>query len=195
MTGLCFSEEATMQTRSHTPAVILALAAAFAGSPAGAVDYTADFSRMDNLETIRPLVEGCEDFDAMELYRDRMTSSKDLEAMRRTLTAIGLGLFLRCPEGVTGQGIEAVRAQEQPEHPEYSVDFTRIEDFETLRPLVDGCTDFGGLEQLRDKLAATADLNDMRESLVDIGFGVFVDCPAGVTGPGITPSEYRKSGE
>jgi len=183
-----------MTTRCDIPAAILALAAAAAGGSAGAVDYTADFSRMDNLETIRPLVEGCEDFDAMELYRDRMTSSKNLEDMRRSLTAIGLGMFLRCPEGIRGQGIEAVKEQVQPQHPEYSVDFTRVEDFENLRPLVEGCTDFGGLAQLRDTLAATADLNDMRESLVDIGFGVFVDCPAGVTGPGITPSEYQQKG-
>ena len=39
--------------------------------PAVATDYTVDFSRVDDLESIRPLVEGCTDFDAMELYRDK----------------------------------------------------------------------------------------------------------------------------
>ena len=67
------------------------------------------------------------------------------------------------------------------------MDFTRIKDFESLRPLVKGCADFGGLEEFRDRLESAANLNDMAATLEDIGFGVFDGCPAGIAGDGITP--------
>ncbi len=171
-------------TRWYTTTLIMAIL--LASDVAVATDYTVDFSRMDNLEIIRPLVESCKDFDAMELYRDRMQSSKNLEEMRRTLSAIGLGMFIQCPDGITGPGIAPVKKFTQPDKPEYSVDFTRIEDFEILRPLVKGCADFGALEHFRGRLESVANLNDMRQSLKEVGFGVFAECPPGISGQGIT---------
>ena len=167
----------------------LMMAMPLASDSVVATDYTVDFSRMDNLEIIRPLVESCEDFDAMELYRDRMTASQNLEEMRRTLSAIGLGMFIGCPEGISAPGIAAVKKPGRPDKPEYSVDFTRVEDFESLRPLVKGCADYGALEHFRERLEAAADLNAMRESLQEVGFGVFADCPEGISGPGITAAK------
>jgi hypothetical protein len=175
--------------RTRLLTTMLMMAMPLASGLAVATDYTVDFSRMNDLEAIRPLVEGCEDFDAMELYRDRMTSSKNLEDMRRTLSAIGLGMFIRCPDGITGPGITPVKQPGQPDKPEYSVDFTRVEDFEVLRPLVKGCADFGALEHFRDRLESVANLNDMRQSLKEVGFGVFAECPPGISGMGITAAK------
>ena len=168
---------------------LLMMAMPLANTWVAAMDYTVDFSRMDDLEIMRPLVEGCEDFDAMELYRDRMKSSENLEEMRRTLSATGFGMFIDCPDGVTGQGITPVKKSAPPTKPEYSVDFTRVKDFESLRPLVKGCADFGALEHFRDRLESAANLNDMRRSLQEVGFGVFADCPEGISGLGITPTQ------
>jgi len=154
-----------------------------------ATDYTVDFSRVEDLERIRPLVSGCADFDAMELYRSRMESIANLEDMRPTLSAIGLGMFSGCPEGITGSGIAAIKKSAAAAAPGYSVDFTRVRDFETLRPLVTGCKDFGGLEHFRDKLEASSNLNDMAKTLKGLGYGMFDGCPAGISGPGITPVE------
>lgn len=154
---------------------------------AAATDYTVDFSRVQNLESLRPLVKGCADFDAMEAFRAKMESTPDLESMRPILSGIGMGLFNDCPDGITGGGIAAVKQYAAAAKPGYSVDFTRVRDFETLRPLVMGCGDFGGMEQIRGKLEAAKNLNDLAASLKDIGFGMFDDCPAGVSGAGIAP--------
>lgn len=150
-----------------------------------AIDYTVDFSQMDNLESLRPLVEGCEDFDSLELYRDKMTTTGDLETLRTSLAAIGLGMFLRCPDDISGPGISAVK-QAGYTPPDYTVDFTRVEDFETLRPLVQDCSEFGGLENIRGRLENAADLNELRATLVTFGFGMFDECPDGIAGKGIT---------
>jgi hypothetical protein len=154
-----------------------------------ATDYTVDFSRVEDLESIRPLVKGCADFDAMELYRSKMESIANLEDMRTTLSAIGLGMFNNCPASITGTGISAIKKSAAAAAPGYSVDFTRVKDFETLRPLVTGCKDFGGLEYFRPRLEATSNLNDMAKTLKGLGYGMFDACPAGISGPGITPVE------
>jgi len=159
---------------------LLAIALPMLSSAALATDYTVDFSRVDNLESIRPLVRGCADFDAMELYRSKMESIANLEDMRPTLSAIGLGMFNECPEGISGAGIAAIKTHVAAAAPGYSVDFTRVEDFESLRPLVTGCADFGGLEH---------DLNDMASTLKGLGYGMFDECPAGISGAGISPVE------
>ena len=70
--------------RKYLPMIALPLLS----SAAVATDYTVDFSRVDNLESIRPLVKGCADFDAMELYRSKMESIANLEDMRPTLSAM-----------------------------------------------------------------------------------------------------------
>ena len=36
---------------------------------------------------------------------------------------------------------------------------------------------------------AAASMEDMRKTLTNVGFGMFEDCPRGVAGPGITPSQ------
>jgi hypothetical protein len=165
------------------------LALPLLSSAATATDYTVDFSRVENLESIRPLVKGCADFDAMELYRGRMESIANLEEMRPTLTAIGLGMFNDCPEGISGDGIAAIKTQTAAAAPGYSVDFTRVEDFEILRPLVSGCADFGALEHFRPRLEAAKNLNDMATTLKGLGYGMFDECPAGISGAGISPVE------
>jgi hypothetical protein len=165
---------------------ILALAA----GPATAADYTVDFTRIDDLESLRPLVQQCGDFDALEIYRDKMQNSTNLETtMRDRLAGIGFALFNDCPDNLSGPGIAEVRPPEISPTMDYAVDFTRVKNFATLRPLVTDCRDFGGLESFRPRLEKAADnLEDMRKTLVNLGFGMFEDCPQGVAGPGITPS-------
>jgi len=157
-------------------------------SLAMATDYTVDFSRIDNLESIRPLVQQCGDFDALEIYRSKMEKSTDLEQLRSTLSSVGFALFNDCPDNITGPGIAPVKQPEASATVDYSVDFTRVKDFETLRPLVNECRDFGALEAFRAKMQDAARLEDIRKTLTNVGFGMFEDCPRGVSGPGITPS-------
>jgi hypothetical protein len=166
---------------------LLVTALGMLSQAAAATDYTVDFSRVEDLESIRPLVEGCADFDALELYRQRLESTANLEQMRATLSGIGFGMFIDCPDGISATGISAVASHKAAENPGYSVNFTRIQDFESLRPLVEGCADFGALEHFRDRMEASANLEDMRKTLTEVGFGMFDKCPAGVSGPGITP--------
>jgi len=78
-----------------------------------ALDYLVDFTRIDDLESVRPLVERCSDFGALEFYRDRLESAENLESMRETLIRNGMGMFNDCPGGINGAGIAPV---EQPEH-------------------------------------------------------------------------------
>jgi hypothetical protein len=168
---------------------LLMLALALLSGAAVATDYTVDFSRVENLESIRPLVRGCADFDAMELYRSKMESIASLEDMRPTLAAIGLGMFNGCPDGISGDGIAAIKTQTAAAAPGYSVDFTRVEDFESLRPLVSGCADFGALEHFRPRLEAAENLNDMATTLKGLGYGMFDECPGGISGAGVSPVE------
>lgn len=162
---------------------------ALVGGAATATDYSVDFTRIDDLESIRPLVQQCGDFDALEIYRDKMQNSPNLESMRDRLAGVGFALFNDCPDNLSGPGIAAVKPPETSPTMDYSVDFTRVKDFATLRPLIRECRDFGGLESFRPRLEKSADnLEDMRKTLVNLGFGMFEDCPQGVAGPGITPS-------
>jgi hypothetical protein len=165
------------------------LALPLVSGPAIAMDYTVDFSRIDNLESIRPLVQQCADFDALEIYRNKMETSTNLEELRSTLTSVGFALFNTCPDNISGPGIAPVRQPEASLTMDYSVDFTRVKNFEVLRPLIEECRDFGGLEAFRDRLQSTPSLDDMRKTLTSVGFGMFEDCPRGISGPGITPSQ------
>jgi hypothetical protein len=70
---------------------------------------------------------------------------------------------------------------------DYTVDFTRVKDLESLRPLVQNCADFDALEHYREILQTSANLEAMRDTLTDLGFGMFDECPADIAGPGITP--------
>ena len=74
-----------------------------------AADYIVDFTRVEDFESMRPLVTGCNDYSAMELYRDRMQSSKNLEGMRETFIRTGLGMFNECPDDISGPGIALVK--------------------------------------------------------------------------------------
>jgi hypothetical protein len=166
----------------------LLLAMPLFSGPAIAMDYSVDFSRIDNLESIRPLVQQCGDFDALEIYRSKMESSTNLEELRSTLSSVGFALFNKCPDNITGPGISPVRQPEASLTMDYSVDFTRVKNFEVLRPLIEECRDFGGLESFRSRLQSTDSLDTMRKTLINVGFGMFEDCPPGISGPGITPS-------
>jgi hypothetical protein len=167
----------------------LMLALPFVSSLALATDYTVDFSRVENLESIRPLVKQCRDFDALEIYRTKLETTANLEDLRKTLSGIGFGMFIDCPDTISGPGIAPVAASEPSTSTGYGVDFTRVEDFETLRPLIEQCADFGGLESFRDRLQSTDNLETMRQSLTEVGFALFDECPEGVSGPGITPDK------
>jgi hypothetical protein len=74
-----------------------------------AADYIVDFTRIDDFESMRPLVERCDDFGAMELYKDKMKSSQNLEEMRGLFVEIGFGMFNECPDAITGSGISLVK--------------------------------------------------------------------------------------
>jgi hypothetical protein len=167
----------------------LVLALLLVSGPAIATDYTVDFSRIDNLESIRPLVQHCADFDALEIYRNKMETSTNLEELRSTLSSVGFALFNKCPDNIFGPGIAPVKLPEASLTMDYSVDFTRVKNFEVLRPLIEQCRDFGGLEAFRDRLQSTPSLDNMRKTLTSVGFGMFEDCPRGISGPGITPSQ------
>ena len=151
-----------------------------------ATDYTVDFTRVEDLESLRPLVQNCDDFDALEHYREKLETTANLETMRKTLTDIGFAMFNDCPETISGAGISPVMQATASATIGYSVDFTRVEDLESLRPLVDKCVDFGALEHYRDRLETTANLEAMRKTLTNIGFGMFDECPENISGPGIT---------
>jgi len=45
----------------------------------------------------------------MELYRDRMQTTKNLEDMRETFIQTGLGMFNECPDDISGPGIAPVK--------------------------------------------------------------------------------------
>jgi hypothetical protein len=167
----------------------LLLALSLVSGLAIATDYTVDFSRIGNLEEIRPLVQHCRDFDALEIYRSKMENSTNLEELRSTLSSVGFALFNMCPDNISGPGISPVKQPETSLTVDYSVDFTRVKNFEALRPLIEKCRDFGGLEAFRNRLQSAASLEDMRKTLVNVGFGMFEDCPKGISGPGITPGQ------
>ena len=78
-------------------------------SPLHAADYIVDFTRVQDFENLRPLVTGCNDYSAMELYRDRMQTSNNLEDMRETFIRTGLGMFNECPDDISGAGIALVK--------------------------------------------------------------------------------------
>lgn len=90
--------------------IILTLVATLVlpGSTLLAADYIVDFTRVEDFESVRPLVTGCKDFSAMELYRDRMEASKNLEELRDVFVRTGLGMFNDCSDGITGPGIAPV---------------------------------------------------------------------------------------
>ncbi len=155
-----------------------------------ATDYTVDFTRVEDFETLRPLVTQCKDFGALEHYRDQLESSRNLAEMRTSLTDMGFGSFYDCPNGISGLGIKADEVSKPPSTLSYTVDFTRVENFESIRPLVEGCADFGALEHYRDRLESTKDLDSMRKTLRNIGFGMFNDCPGDISGQGISQVKY-----
>lgn len=157
---------------------------------AHALDYTVDFTRVKEFETIRPLVEQCGDFGAMEHYRARLETSTNLEDMRASLVDMGFGMFNDCPEGITGPGIAPDVPYKPPATLSYTIDFTRVSDFEDMRPLVEGCEDYGALEPYRERLKSSKDLEDMSKTLRNLGFGMFNECPESISGAGISPVKY-----
>jgi len=81
----------------------------FTGDVVFAADYIVDFTRVRDFESVRPLVESCKDFSAMELYRDRLESTANLEDLRELFIRTGLGMFNDCTEDITGPGIAYVK--------------------------------------------------------------------------------------
>lgn len=88
---------------------LLLIAMSLLGKVSFAADYIVDFTRIDDFESMRPLVEDCDDFGAMELYKDKMRSSENLEEMRGLFVEIGFGMFNECPDAITGTGISLVK--------------------------------------------------------------------------------------
>jgi hypothetical protein len=89
--------------------LVLLVAMALICKVSFAADYIVDFTRIQDFESMRSLVESCGDFGAMELYKDKMKSAENLEEMRGLLVEIGFGMFNECPDGITGSGISLVK--------------------------------------------------------------------------------------
>ena len=89
--------------------LLLLVAISLHGKVAFAADYVVDFTRIQDFESMRPLVERCSDFGAMELYKDKMRSAENLEDMRGLFVEIGFGMFNECPDDITGAGISLVK--------------------------------------------------------------------------------------
>jgi len=89
--------------------LLLLVAMSLTGKISFAADYIVDFTRIQDFESMRSLVEKCGDFGAMELYKDKMKSSENLEDMRGLFVEIGFGMFNECPGGITGSGISLVK--------------------------------------------------------------------------------------
>jgi hypothetical protein len=89
--------------------LLLLVAMSLTDKIALAADYIVDFTRIQDFESMRSLVESCGDFGAMELYKDKMKSSENLEDMRGLFVEIGFGMFNECPDGITGSGISPVK--------------------------------------------------------------------------------------
>ncbi len=92
-----------MKTIRLLPAATLILC-----KTAFATDYIVDFTRVSDFETMRPLITGCKDLSAMELYRDRLEKTTNLEDMRNVFIRSGLGMFNECPADISGPGIALV---------------------------------------------------------------------------------------
>lgn len=90
-------------------AVPLLVAMLSIGKVSFAADYIVDFTRIQDFESMRSLVESCGDFGAMELYKDKMKSSENLEDMRSLFVEIGFGMFNECPDSISGSGISPVK--------------------------------------------------------------------------------------
>ena len=89
--------------------LLLLIAMSSTGKVSFAADYIVDFTRIQDFESMRSLVENCGDFGAMELYKDKMKSSENLEDMRGLFVEIGFGMFNECPDGITGSGISPAK--------------------------------------------------------------------------------------
>jgi len=89
--------------------LLLLVAMSLIGNVSFAADYIVDFTRIQDFESMRPLVDSCADFGAMELYKDKMKSSENLKDMRGLFVEIGFGMFNECPDGITGSGISLVK--------------------------------------------------------------------------------------
>jgi len=90
-------------------ALVFLVAMSMIGKVSFAADYIVDFTRIEKFESMRSLVENCGDFGAMELYKDKMKSSENLEDMRGLFVEIGFGMFNECPDGITGSRISPVK--------------------------------------------------------------------------------------
>ena len=76
-----------------------------------AADYIINFGTITDFEVLRPLVDRCTDFGALERYRSLLESAGDLESLRELLESFGLRRFSGCPKNVAGTGITQVPEQ------------------------------------------------------------------------------------
>lgn len=76
-----------------------------------AVDYIINFGVITDFEVLRPLVDLCTDFGALERYRNLLESASDLESLRELLENFGIRRFSGCPKNVAGSGITQVPEQ------------------------------------------------------------------------------------
>ena len=60
----------------------------------------------------------------------------------------------------------------------YLVNLQMQADYEALRPLVDGCSDLGELEQIRSEIESVGDLEEIRKVLEANGMVEFRGCPS-----------------
>jgi hypothetical protein len=68
---------------------------------------------------------------------------------------------------------------------DYAVDLGIVADLESIRPLIDDCSDLGELEDYRGKLGTVADLEELRSLLQALGIVSFHGCSLELDGQGV----------
>lgn len=86
--------------------ILLLLVVGLVRSAHAAEEYFIDFGLVLDLEELRPLVDLCADFGALERHRTRLERTSDLESLRDLLERVGVARFEDCPrikglDGVT----------------------------------------------------------------------------------------------
>jgi hypothetical protein len=72
---------------------------------------------------------------------------------------------------------------------DYEIDLGLVTDLEDIRPLIDGCSDLGSLENYRSSMESATDLENLRDFLEVMGVVLVSDCPEDVEASGVTSVE------
>ncbi|MGK0547431.1 hypothetical protein ACSEE7_18230 [Halomonas cupida] len=75
-------------------------------SAALADDYFVSLNAVKYYESLRPLVESCQDLGVLEAYRPELDMALDFENLRSLFESIGYAKFNGCPSDVKIFGVE-----------------------------------------------------------------------------------------